>query len=130
MFGATGGARKPVGIILGLIFMAFGILPLLKTYNIISFSLPGFPQLVLWVLGVVGGILMLYDAIKEGQEMHKKLMIPTLVLALILLAFSIVPILNMFNVVSFALPVLGATIIEVLFALSGLLLIIGAFAVL
>ena len=128
MFG-TGSGRKTVGVILGLIFIALGVIPLLNSFGIISFSLPGMPQLVLWILGVVGGILMLYDAVKEGEQMHKQLMIPTLIVALVLLAFSIVPILNMFNILAFTLPALGATIIDVLFGVSGLMIIIGVFAI-
>jgi len=127
MFGGMGEGRKYIGVILGLIFLALGGIPLLNSFGVIGFSLPGMPQTVLWVLGVIGGILLLIDAMKEGQ-MRQGLMITSLILALALLAISVIPLLNQFGVIGFALPAIGETIISVLFAVAGIMLMIGAFA--
>jgi len=127
MFGGTGEGRKYFGLILGLIFLALGVIPLLNQFGIIAFSLPTIPQMVLWILGVIGGILLLIDAMKEGQ-FRQGLMIVSLILALALLVISVIPLLGTFGVISFALPAIGKTIIDVLFAVAGIMLIIGAFA--
>ena len=128
-FGGLGSSKKTISIFLGLVFLAFGLIPVLYEYKLIGFTIPTVPQIVLWVLGVVGGVLLLMDALRESQEMvNKGLMIPTLILGLVLLAFSVVPLLNQFGLISFALPAIGSTIVYILFAIAGLLLIVGGLA--
>ena len=129
MFAGTGEGRKAIGLILGLIFIVLGGLPLLNRFGVIGFSLPTIPEIVLWVLGAIGGLVLLFDALKEGQEMERGLMLPTLILGLVLLAISLIPLLGQFGVIGFALPAIGQMIIDILFAIAGILLIIGAFAV-
>ena len=132
MFGGMGQGRKIVGIILGLIFLAIGGIPLLNSFGVVDFSLPGIPMMVLWVLGIAGGIVLLIDGLKEagvGFGLSKALMVPTLVAALALLAISLIPLLGEFGVIGFSLPTIGQTIMDVLFAAAGLLLIVDAFAI-
>ena len=124
-----GQARKIIGSVLGLLFLAIGVIPLLNQFKVISFMLPAITMMVLWILGVIGGVVLLYDGFKEGTEfgLAKGLMIPTLIVAVAVLAVSLIPLLNTFGVLSFALPPIGQTIIDVLFSVAGLLLIVDAF---
>jgi len=125
-----GNGRKIIGSILGIIFLVLGGVPLLNQFKVIGFSLPAVPMIVLWVLGAISGVILVFDGIKEGSEsgLPKSLMLPTLIVAIALLVISVIPLLNMFNVVSFTLPAIGQIIIDALFAAAGLLLIIDAFA--
>jgi hypothetical protein len=125
-----GNGRKIIGSVLGIIFLAIGVIPLLNQFKVVSFVLPAIPMIVLWVLGVVGGVVLLIDGLKEGADfgLAKGLMIPTLIVSIALLAISVVPLLNMFGVISFALPYIGQIVMDILFAAAGVLLIIDAFA--
>ncbi|MDP7141068.1 MAG: hypothetical protein QF362_02110 [Candidatus Woesearchaeota archaeon] len=116
--------RKIISWLLGLGFLALGLIPLLNKFNVIGFTLPAVPMLAIWILCVASGIFLLIDAIKEGME--NALRIVTALVGIVILAIGTIPLLNQFNVISFQLPAIGQ-IIDFLFVGAGLLLIIGGF---
>jgi hypothetical protein len=122
-----GTGRKIFSVILGLIFLALGAIPLLNKFNVISFSLPRFPMMVLWILALLGAILLIYTGFKEAQNIGaaKIIGIISIVMALVLLAWGI----GSFGILPFNIPAVGILIIDILFVLAGILLIIGVFAV-
>lgn len=50
-----------VSLLIGLVFLALGIIPLLNQYGYIPFTIPDFPAIVYNILFIVGGLLLLVD---------------------------------------------------------------------
>lgn len=126
--GQMGGPRKPVSFIMGLVFLAFGGIPLLHSMKVISFTIPVLPQTILYVLSVIGAVFLLWDAISENMAMmggEQMLRTATFVMALVLLAIGLVPLLHSFGTISFTLPELAAVVVNTLYIVTGFLLIYG-----
>ena len=127
--GGMGGPRKPISLILGAIFLVLGVVPLLNSFGVIAFSIPVIPTgIILWILALVGGVVLLWDAIGENLDimgMQQQLKMATFVVALVLLAIGSIPILNSFGVIGFGLPAFIDTINNILFLVVGLLLVYG-----
>ena len=119
-------SRKHISAVLGLIFLALGGIPLLNTFGVIGFTIPFGLGIGLWILAVVGGLFLLIDALKEQQEARHALSMPTAVIGLVILAFGLIPLLQMFGVIAFGLPGFVMTIADFLFVAAGVLLLIGA----
>ncbi|MBI2549877.1 hypothetical protein HYV83_01710 [Candidatus Woesearchaeota archaeon] len=123
------GPRKPISLVLGLVFLAFGLIPLLNSMKVIGFSIPTLPNIVLQVLGIIGAVILLWDAISEGMTammgFPQMIRMATFVMALLLLAIGLIPLLNSMNVIGFGLPALAAVIVDVLYVVTGALLLYG-----
>ncbi|MBI2137127.1 hypothetical protein HYU12_01265 [Candidatus Woesearchaeota archaeon] len=129
LFGGPGGGgpRQPISILLGLAFLALGIVPLLKSFGVVDFSIPAPAGMVLWILAAAGGLVLLWDAMSEkmpGGESTLKT--ASLLAGLIVLAFGIIPILNNAGMIGFSIPDFGEMVINILFTVVGLLLVYGA----
>lgn len=124
--GQIGTARKAISIILGLIFVVLGGLPLLNRFNLVSFTLPRLPMMVLWVLALIGAIVLIVDGFKETQNIGaaKAIGIASIVMALILIVWGI----GSFGILPFTIPAVGILIIDIVFVVAGILLVIGTFA--
>lgn len=124
-----GGPRKPISLVLGLVFLAFGLIPLLNQFGIIGFAIPPLPKIILYVLSVVGAVILLWDAISEGMTammgFPQMIRMATFVMAVVLLAIGLIPLLNSFGVIGFSLPTLAAIIVNVLYVVTGALLLYG-----
>ena len=123
-----GGPRKPISLALGIAFLALGLIPLLNKFGIIGFELPTIPQMALYVLSVVGGVILLWDALAEGQGsfgIMQQVMFASYIVAVVVLAAGIIPLLNQFGVIGFALPGIVETILDGLFVAVGALLLLG-----
>jgi hypothetical protein len=120
-------SRKIASYGLGFIMLVMGIIPMLYMFNVIGFTIPGLPMMVMYVLAVVAGILLFWDALGEnmGMGMTQTIMFASYALAVASLAIGIVPILGMLGIIQFTFGFIGSTIIYVLFAIDGLLLIYG-----
>ena len=126
--GQMGGPRKPVSLLLGLAFVILGALPLLNSFGVIGFALPPLQGLILWIVSVVGGVILLWDAISEGMAVMgigQQVRMLSVVGGLVLLAVGIIPILNSFGVIAFTIPVIAAIIQDILFIVFGALLLYG-----
>ncbi len=128
MMGMMGG-RKIISFLLGLIMLALGAIPLLNQFKVIGFTLPALPNLVLWILGLAGGIFLIIDGFHERMSMGlgKSVMWISILLGIVMFLFGLIPILNSLGFIAFTLPTIASIVINVLFALSGILLFIGGF---
>ncbi len=123
------GPRKIMSIIMGLIFLALGSLPLLNKLGVIGFAMPALPGIVLWILGVGGGIYLIIDGFHEitSMGMGHFAMVASFIVGIVILAFGLIPLLGAAGVIAFALPVIAEIIVNVLFILTGILLVAGGF---
>lgn len=115
-------------LLVGLIITALGAIPLLNGWGVIGFSLPGFIETVvsaigLWVIAAVAFYLMI-NSFMEDDTMR----VVSIIVALVLLAVGIIPLLHTFGVIGFTIPFLSVTVYNVIFVLEGLFLIFAAFA--
>ncbi|MEM4260215.1 MAG: hypothetical protein QXG00_03190 [Candidatus Woesearchaeota archaeon] len=122
-----GNGRKYFSFFLGLIFLVFGLLPLLNGAGIIKFTLPTLPSIILWILALIGGIVLFIDASKEAMGMGRGIMIITIIIGILVFIFGLIPLLVAMNVLNWNLPAFVNSLTEVLFTAAGIFLIIGAF---
>lgn len=123
-----GGPRKPISLLLGIAFLILGVIPLLNSMGLIGLNVPTPVGMILWVLSIIAGIFLLWDALSENMSMMglgQQIRMITFIAAPIVLAIGVIPILNGLGVVGFALPAFGETIIQVLFIIIGVLLLYG-----
>ena len=121
---------EPKGVIsffAGILLLALGIIPLLSTWGVLSFTLPSFilnilPGVAIWVLPILA-FLLFVDATDEDGGIKAI----TIIVGLVFLALGIIQILSNFNVIGFSIP-LGATVYQILLAVEGLFLFLAAFA--
>ncbi len=122
------GPRKPISLVMGLVFLAFGGIPLLHSMKVIGFSIPVLPQTILYILSVAGAVFLLWDAISENMAMMgfaQMARMATFVMALVLLAVGLIPLLHSFGAIGFGLPEFASIIIDTLYIVTGFLLIYG-----
>lgn len=129
--GGMGGPRQPISGILGLIFLALGLVPLLNSFGVIPFNIPLIPTgLLLWALALAGGVVLLWDALGEKMGVaggiEGQMRMVSIIGGLILLGIGIIPILNSFGVIGFSLPDLVGMVQNILFTVVGILLLYGA----
>ncbi len=123
-----GGPRKPISLVMGLVFLAFGGIPLLNSMNVVGFTIPVLPQTILYALSVAGAVFLLWNAISENMAMMgfaQMARMATFVMALVLLAVGLVPLLHSFGAIDFTLPELAAIVVNTLYIVTGFLLIYG-----
>jgi len=122
------GGRSWSSLIVGFVLMVLGIIPLLNSWGVIQFSLPGFLNSLLAVAALyiisAGGFYLLIDGFLEWGNPMAWL---TFVVALVVLVLGTIPLLNQFGVVSFTIPYLNMTIYQIIFTIEGFFLFIGAF---
>ena len=119
-------AGKAISIILGLILVVLGGMPLLNQFNVLSFSLPALPGLVLWIIFILGGVWLLVNGFREGS-LNPGAMWSSIILGLLILVMGLMPVLNQFGIITFVLPSIAAIITDIIIVLAGILLLIGAF---
>jgi len=128
MGGGMMGPRKPISLILGFAFLAFGLIPLLKQMGTIGFTIPDFGNTVLHILSIFGAVLLLWDAIAENMGMmgmSQMIRMATFVMALVLLAVGLIPILHSMGAIGFTIPAMAETVMNVLYVITGVLLFYG-----
>lgn len=119
-------ARKGISAILGLVFLALGLIPLLNLFGVIAWTIPAVAGMVLWVLAVLGGLFLLIDALKEQQEARHALSVPSGIIGLVVLALGLIPLLGTFGVIAWGLPAFVFLATDFIFVAAGLFLLIGA----
>ena len=113
--------RKVLSIVLGLLFVALGVLPLL------NFQIPSIAGIVIWILAIIGGLVLLVNCFVEHQEMKAVLSTPSYLIGLLLIVLGLVPLLASLGVIAFVLPGIFMLILDFVFIAGGLFLIIGGF---
>lgn len=122
------GGRSWSSLLIGFVLMVLGIIPLLNSWGVISFALPGFLTSFIAVAALyiisAGGFYLLIDGFLEWGNPMAWL---TFVVALIVLVLGIIPLLNQFSLVTFTIPYLNLTLYYIIFTIEGFFLFIGAF---
>jgi hypothetical protein len=121
--------RSIFSFLIGLVLTAFGIIPLLQQYKVISFGLPAFlngflGSVIMYVLAATGLYLIVQGFMEGFDSTIGKV---TVVAGLVILAVGLIPLLNTFHVITFSIPFLTMTIFRVIFVIEGILLVIGSF---
>ena len=123
------GPRKPISLVLGLAFLAIGGIPILNQVHAISFTIPPLPAIILQILGIIGAIFLLWDAIAEGMTammgFPQMVRMATFVVAVAIGAIGLIPVLHSLGTIGFQLPDFAETILNVLYILTGFLLLYG-----
>lgn len=122
------GPRKPISFILGLVFLAFGGIPILNQMGKLSFTIPPFGNTVLHILSIFGAVFLLWNAISENMAMMgfaQFARIATFILALALLAIGLIPILHSMGTVGFTIPPLAAAVMNWLYVVTAFMLFYG-----
>ncbi len=109
------GARKNIGLILGIIISIVGLLG-------IFFNVPLTIDIVAWILAV-GGLYLIIESITEFGAQRAI----GLIVALVVLIVALIPILNQLGVVAFSIPGINIFAYHVLLTLEGIVLVINAF---
>ncbi len=117
------GAKSIVSVIVGLLLVIIGIIPLLNTLKIISFSIPTIPQVVLLIILAAAGYYLFIDGIFEFAISPG--------MAWLSMGFGLLSgtggMLKLLNILTSVVGWIQGTAINILFVIIGILLIIGAF---
>ncbi|MAE13870.1 hypothetical protein CMO92_04860 [Candidatus Woesearchaeota archaeon] len=117
--------RGWVGLLLGLLAIALGLIPLLAGLGVIGFNLPEFllgimtTFMLYFILAIA--VLLFIDAIWADDMLQ----IVSMVIAVIIFAAGLIPILHSFGVLPFTIPI-SQTIVSILLIIEGILLAIVA----
>ncbi len=122
--------RKSISLILGFLLLILGILPVLKQFKVIGFSLPSnLPALTIFIsiLLIAGAIFLVYDGYDASMGMPGMFMFISVIIALVALAVGLIPLLFQLKVIGFNLPASLNIAIPWVYLVSGFFLIIGGF---
>ena len=118
-------------LFVGILMITLGAIPLLNAFGVIAFALPGFISNVVGMLAlylIAGfGFWLLIDGFMEDSHIRTI----TIVVALIVIALGIIPLLGSFGIiqeVAFLSFVLNPMVFNVIFVIEGILLLIAAWA--
>ena len=115
------GARKNIGLYLGIVLFIVGILGLLNEVNILKFKIPLSVNVLAWILAAGG----LYLIIESYTELGAKRTI-ALLFAFVVLVVALLPILNQLGIIRFTIPG-NLLFYHILLTIEGVLLMINAF---
>ncbi|MCX6706958.1 MAG: hypothetical protein NT001_02345, partial [Candidatus Woesearchaeota archaeon] len=105
--------RDTISCILGLILLAFGVIPLLSTLKMISWNLPSFltnlpTGVLIWVVAIAGFYILIDGFIEPPMHIFHWLLIFA---GLIMMVIGLIPILHSFGTIGFTIPGMDSLII-------------------
>jgi len=116
------GARKNIGLLLGVVLLVIGIIALLNSIGLLPFSIPFSINILSWILAA-GGLYLIIESVTEFGARRAL----ALLVAGVILILTLIPILNQFGILSFEIPGLSLTIYHILLLVEGTFLTINAF---
>ncbi|MDP2749702.1 MAG: hypothetical protein Q8O89_02625 [Nanoarchaeota archaeon] len=119
--------RKSISLVLGFIMLTLGLIPVLKQLKVIKFSLPALPVMVVSIFLLACAIWLIYDAYDTSMGMPGPEMFMFGIIAVIVLALGLIPLLHQLKILPFTLPVFMNSILPYVEVAAGLALIIGGF---
>ncbi|SRR3989344_2429894 len=132
MFGKKGmiftSPRDTLSFIIGLILLAFGIIPLLNSLGVIAWNLPGFLVnlpigVLVWIVAITGFYILIDGFIEPPMHIFHWLLI---FVGLILMVVGLIPILHGFGTIGFTIPGMDNLVVYwVLISLEGFGLILA-----
>lgn len=120
--------RDTISFVLGLILLAFGLIPLLNKMAMIKWNLPGFlinmpTGVLVWVVALAGFYILIDGFIEPPMHIFHWLLI---IAGLIMMVIGLIPILHSFGTIGFTIPGMDSLIIYwVIIGLEGLGLVIA-----
>jgi hypothetical protein len=117
--------RDTVSFFVGLVLLAFGVVPLLNTMGVIKFTWPFNLALsiLVWIVAAAGAYVVIDGFIEPPQHSLHWFLIAA---GLLLLIIGLIPILNTFGIIGFKLGFLDSLIVyDALITIEGILLLIG-----
>ena len=116
------GARKNIGLFLGVVIFIIGILGVLSGMSILKFQLPLTINVAAWILAV-GGLYLIVESVTEfGMKRALALSI-----AFIVLVIASIPILNQLGIITFVIPGITLLVYHILLTIEAIFLIINSF---
>ncbi len=116
------GARKNIGLLLGIIIFIIGLLGALSGINILKFQIPLTINILAWILAL-GGVYLIIESITEfGAQRTIALLV-----AFVVLIIALIPILNQFGILAFSIPGINLLVYHILLTIEAIFLIINAF---
>ena len=124
--------KNLLSLVLGLILLTLGIIPILNTWGVIGFNLPGFlvgivSQVLIYLIAG-SGLWLLVDGFQEG--MHSTEGKITVWIGFLVLLIGVINLLQKFKILPFGVPFLTAAVYSIIFAIEGILLVVAAFVML
>ena len=116
------GARKNIGLMLGIVILVIGAVGVLGKIGIFSFNVSLPLNIMAWILAGGG----LYLIIESATEIGSRRTIAMLV-ALVVLLLTLIPILNQLGIIAFSIPGLSLIVYHVLLVVEGFFLVVNAF---
>jgi lysylphosphatidylglycerol synthetase-like protein (DUF2156 family) len=120
------GNKSILSLILGVILLTLGIIPLLNKLDVIKWQLPPIPKIVLLVLLSTGGFYLIIDGLIE-HSVGSSLAWISIIVGLLVVTMGLIPLLNIFNIISLEFTFITVVMINIAFVVTGILLVIGAF---
>ena len=115
------GARKNIGLLLGIIIFIIGFLGFLSGIKILKFQIPLTADVIAWVLAV-GGLYLIIESVTEfGIKRTLALLV-----AFVVITIASIPILNQLGIIAFSMGI-SLLFYHILLTIEGILLIINAF---
>lgn len=119
--------RKIISLILGFLILVMGLLPILKQLKVIKFAIPTLPVMLVSILLIAGAIFLVADGWGASMGMVGATTFFFAIIALVVLAFGLIPLLAQLKVIPFNIPTSANTALPWIHAASGIMLIIGGF---
>lgn len=116
------GARKNIGLFLGVIIFIIGLLGVLSGINVLGFKIPLTMNIIAWILAI-GGIYLIFESFTEIGMRRTS----AIILAIFLLLISLIPILNQLGAINLSIPIVNLLFYHILLVIEGIFLIINAF---
>lgn len=119
-----------LALLVGLLLIAVGGIPLLNSWGLIDFNIPEsllgiIGSIALWVISAAGFYLLI-DAFFEDEGIQKM----TFLIAFVVLAIGIIPLLYQFGIIAFTIPFLSPVLYYAVFVVEGIFLVIASFTML
>ena len=115
------GARKNIGLYLGIILFIIGILGFLSEINVLKFKIPLTVNILAWILAVGGVYLIIESYTEVGAKKSVAIFF-----AFVVLVIALIPILNQLGLLKFTIPG-NLLFYHILLTIEGALLTINAF---
>lgn len=124
------GGRSLLSLVIGILLAGFGLIPLLNKWGVIGFNiafLDSITGMIIFYILAAAGLFLIIDGFMEGGFTEPWGMI-SIVVGFLVLVLGVIPLLNNFGVIGFSIPFLTITVYRIIFAIEGVIAIIGAWA--
>lgn len=122
--------RDWLSFFIGLVLFAIGLIPLLSSFKVITWGLPGFMtslvgSIFFWIIAIAGAYIFIDGIIEPKAEF---LHLTLLLIGLVFIAVGLIPILNKAGIIGFSIPFLANMVVyNVIIFVEGLMLMTAGF---